>query len=112
MAQFIYVVRPTRVAMLREGPTAHEMAVLGQHFAYLAQLVQDGGALMAGRTLTDDDTTFGIAVLQQPTQEAADAAMRADPAVAQGVMTATLFPFSVALWGAEGPAAPPQAEVA
>jgi uncharacterized protein len=60
--QFLYRVSATRIAMLTEGPTPEEAAVVGAHFAYLQRLLADGVLLMACRTLYADETTFGIAV--------------------------------------------------
>ena len=53
---------------------------------------------MAGRTLTADDRTFGIAVLVSASESEAAQLMQNDPAVKQGVMKAELFPYQVALW--------------
>jgi uncharacterized protein YciI len=103
MPQFLYRIRPTRPAMLVEGPTEGEAEIVGQHFDYLRHLVDAGVVLMAGRTLNTDDSAFGIAVFVADSNDAAEALMRADPAVAQGVMSAELFPYRVALWSREGP---------
>jgi len=53
---------------------------------------------MAGRTLTADNQTRGYVVLQAPDEKSARDMMQGDPAVEEGVMTAELFPFKVALW--------------
>lgn len=103
MPQFLYQVRPTRLAMLTEGPTEQESAILGRHFAYLEQLLAQGVLLMAGRTLTEDARTFGIAILEAESEAAALRWMQDDPAVAEGVMWAELFPYRVALWADAGP---------
>jgi uncharacterized protein YciI len=58
---------------------------------------------MAGRTLTADEHTFGIAILFAATPAEAEAIMRNDPAVKHGVMRAELFPYRVALWSKDGP---------
>jgi uncharacterized protein YciI len=101
--QFLYVIRPTRPAMLVEGPDARETAVVDAHFAYLRRLVAEGVVLMAGRTVETGERTFGLVVLQAGSEDAARALMRADPAVAGGVMQAELYPYRVALWSATGP---------
>jgi uncharacterized protein len=102
MMQFLYRIRPTRANMLAEGPTEREAQVVGEHFAYLKALVEAGTVLMAGRT-TQVDGTWGIVIFVAPSEPAADALMRDDPAVREGVMTAELFPFRVALWSPRGP---------
>jgi uncharacterized protein YciI len=62
MNQVIYCIKPTRLAMLTDGPTEQEAAIIGEHFAYLERLVAENVVLMAGRTLNADERTFGIVV--------------------------------------------------
>ena len=52
---------------------------------------------MAGRTQTADSDTFGIVILKADDEAAARKLMKADPAVAHGVMHAALYPFRIAL---------------
>ena len=54
--------------------------------------------LMAGRTLVAGPDTFGIVVFTAASLAEADAVMRSDPAIAQGVMRCELFPYRVAVW--------------
>jgi len=98
LPEFLYVLRVTRPAMLTDGPTAAEAAVVGRHFEYLSELTLQGIVLMAGRTLTTDESTRGYVVLRAPDEKVARSLMAGDPAVAEGVMTAELFPYKVALW--------------
>ena len=105
MSQFLYRVQPTRLGMLTDAPTEREAQVLGEHFASLSALADKGILLMAGRTLTADDQTFGIAVLVASTLAEAEAIMNDDPAVKHGVMRAELFPYRIALWSGRGPSA-------
>ena len=83
--------------MLRTGPTQEESAVVEEHFNYLKDLTRKGVVILVGRTLTTDESTFGIAILRAESEEAARDIMNNDPAVKKGVMRATLFPFRVAL---------------
>lgn len=101
--QYLYRIQPVRAGLLSEGPTEQEAAVVGAHFTYLETLTSQGKVLMAGRTLTTDESTFGIVVFVADSDEAAAELMQADPVVRGGVMTATLFPFRVALWSKKGP---------
>ncbi|MBN1424167.1 hypothetical protein JXA88_06400 [Candidatus Fermentibacteria bacterium] len=103
MSQFIYRIKPTRIGMLVEGPTDRETQVLGQHFAYLEKLTASGQVLVAGRTPTVDEGTFGIVVFEAESETEAERLMANDPAVLHGVMRAELWPFHVALWSARGP---------
>jgi uncharacterized protein YciI len=101
--QFLYRIRPTRPAMLAQGPTEHESAAVAEHFLYLQELVQAGVVLLAGRTLNNDDKAFGIVIFAAASEADALAIMQKDPAVAKGVMSAELFPYRIALWSKRGP---------
>ena len=98
MPKFIYRIQPTRSDMLVAGPTDAESAIVGQHFEYLKELTDKGVVLMAGRTLTEDENTFGIVVFEAESELDANTIMINDPAVAQGLMRAELWSFRVALW--------------
>jgi uncharacterized protein YciI len=104
MPQFLYRIEPTRAAMLTDGPTPREAAVVGEHFQYLQRLLAQGVVLMAGRTLATDARGFGIVVFVAASEAAAAQVMRSDPAVAQRIMRAELFPYRIALWAPAGPA--------
>ena len=94
--QFIYFLRPNRLAMLTEGPTATEARVLTDHGNYLEGLAAQGVVMLAGRTTNNDDTTVGIVIVSAPDEAAAQEVMACDPFVESSLMTATLFPFRVA----------------
>ncbi|MFO7609006.1 MAG: YciI family protein [Candidatus Krumholzibacteriia bacterium] len=100
MPQFVYRLHPVRPGMLADGPTADEERIIGEHFAYLQDLAARGTVKLAGRTLTTGPETFGICILEAADEATARAVMEGDPAVRHGVMTAELFPFRIALWGA------------
>lgn len=104
MPQLLYKMQPVRPGMLSHGPTTQEEKVIGDHFAYLQNLVAGGVVLMAGRTLTADEHTFGIVVLRADSQERTGAIVKDDPAVKCDVMRADLFPYRVSLWSNAGPA--------
>lgn len=97
MAQYLYRLSLIRPALLTEGPTATEQATLGRHLAYLEDLKARGSLILAGRTLTTGPETFGIAIYEAADEIEARAIMLADPAVAEGVMTAELYPYRVAV---------------
>jgi uncharacterized protein YciI len=108
-AEFLYRIVPARLEMLTSGPTVEEMAATQAHFAYLDAAREAGVVLGAGRTLTRDETTFGIVIFRAPDEQAARDFMEHDPAVHAGVMRAELFPFRIALWAprTDAPATPP-----
>ncbi len=95
--QYLYKIQPTRPEMLSEGATAQEEAIVSEHFAYLQDLTKRGVVILAGRTLTTDERSFGIVIFQADSDEAARAIVDADPAVQKGVMHAELFPYRIAL---------------
>ncbi len=53
--------------------------------------------ILVGRTLNTDESTFGIAAFEAQAEVAMRVLVYNDPAIKQGVMTATLFPYRVAL---------------
>lgn len=99
MTEYVYKIQPTRLGMLTEGPTPQEAEIISNHFNYLKSLTEQGVAIFVGRTLTTDDSTFGITVFEADSEEAAREVMNKDPAVAAGVMRAELYPFRVVLMG-------------
>jgi uncharacterized protein len=96
-SQYLYQIRPTRLQMLTDGPTDAEAEIISQHFDYLQRLMQEGVVILAGRTLTTDEQSFGIVIFNATSEEAALALMNNDPAVRHRVMDARLFPYRVAL---------------
>ncbi len=101
MATWLYRIRPSRAAMLTEGPTPEEQRQVGQHFAYLQDLCRQGVVHLAGRTLDSGPDSMGIVLFSAGDEAAARALMESDPAVAGGVMQATLHPYGVALLNAD-----------
>jgi uncharacterized protein len=97
MPEFLYVLRPTRLEMVTEGPTEREAASVAAHFAYLQDLTGQGVMRLVGRTQNNDERTIGIAVFRAADEAEARAIMQGDPAVRDGVMSAELFPFRIAL---------------
>lgn len=95
-SEFLYRIQAARPAMLIES-TAEEDVLVGKHFAYLKDLTRRGVVILAGRTLNDDPSAFGIIIFRAESQAAAEKIMRGDPAVSAGIFRAELFPYSVAL---------------
>ncbi len=98
VTHYIYKLTPTRVGMVSESPTPHEADVVKQHFLYLTELTEKGVLLLAGRTLNNDEKTFGICILKASSASAAQEIMHNDPAVKNKVMQAELFPYRIALF--------------
>lgn len=105
---YLYIIRPTRLPMLTDGPTPAEEEIVARHFAYLKELAERGVVVLAGRTIgqVDEDgvpNPYGIVIIQSHIEEYARAVMENDPAVKEGVMTAELSPFRLALLGNPAP---------
>ena len=97
MNQFLYLLKPARLGMLTEGPTPEEAETVSRHFAYLSDLTDQGVMILVGRTQNKDESTLGLAIFEAEDETAARKIMENDPAVAGGVMRATLYPYKVAL---------------
>lgn len=95
--QFLYYLKPARLGMVTEGPTPEEAKTVSRHFAYLSDLTDKGVMILMGRTQNNDGHTFGIAIFEAEDESAARRIMENDPAVAAGVMQATLYPYKIAL---------------
>ena len=96
-SQFLYYLKPARLGMVTEGPTPEEAETVSRHFAYLSDLTDKGVMILMGRTQNNDEHTFGIAIFEAEDESAARRIMENDPAVAGGVMRATLYPYKIAL---------------
>ena len=97
MKQFLYFLKPTRLGMVTDGPTPEEAETVSRHFAYLTDLTEKGVMILVGRTQNSDESTFGIAIFEAEDESTARAIMENDPAVIGGVMSATLYPYKIAL---------------
>jgi uncharacterized protein YciI len=97
MPHYLYRLQPTRPGMLNEGPTEAEAAAVRTHFLHLEERTRAGQVLLAGRTDTTGEETFGIVIFEAASDDEADAFARSDPAVAAGVMSARCWPFNLAL---------------
>jgi uncharacterized protein YciI len=95
---YIYTLTPTRLEMVSTGPTPHEAEIVKQHFLYLKKLTEKAVVFLAGRTLNNDEKTFGICILRADSEAAAREIMHNDPAVKNKVMRAELFPYRIALF--------------
>ncbi|MBS1701324.1 MAG: hypothetical protein JST12_06675 [Armatimonadetes bacterium] len=93
----LIVLRPTRYEMLSDGLTDEETRVVGEHFAYCQRLVAEGKMLLAGRTFGPVEKTIGIGIIAAESDEEAQIIVDSDPAIVNGVMTAELQPYRVAL---------------
>jgi len=95
--QFIYVLKLIPALLVDKNWTKKEEAIVERHFANLKLLLEEGKLVLAGKTDGLNETTFGIVIFEADSEEEAQSIMLNDPAVAEGIMKAELFPFRVAM---------------
>jgi uncharacterized protein YciI len=99
MKQFMYILHLTPHYMQLSNWGEESNATIGNHFNYLKDLHAKGVMKMVGRTdlSIEDNDNHGIAIFVAENEDAALEIMNNDPAVVNGLMTAKLYPFSIAL---------------
>ncbi|UYP45905.1 hypothetical protein NEF87_002190 [Candidatus Lokiarchaeum ossiferum] len=96
--QFIYVLKLRQDLLKDENWTKFDEKKVEEHFIRLKRDTEAGKVILAGRTLTDENPEgFGIVIFREDSIEKAREYMQEDPSVKSGVMTATLYPYKVAL---------------
>lgn len=95
--QFIYVLKLIPPLLNKDNWTEREEKIVDRHFYRLQKLLEEGKLFLAGKTAGIDEKTFGIVILEVESDEEAKAIMENDPCVAEGIMTAELYPYKVAL---------------
>jgi uncharacterized protein YciI len=98
LQQYVYVLKLTPRMQEATAWTDSENGVIGRHFARLAKATDAGQVILAGRTTEALDKTFGLVIFEAENEEAARRFMESDPAVEANIMSATLHPYSVALY--------------
>ena len=95
--QYLYLLRLEKTMFDSAAWTPEKNKILQNHFAYLQKLLSDGKLILAGRTQVEADKTFGIVIYEADNFEAAKSIAENDPAVKGKVMTAEVYPYTVAL---------------
>ncbi len=95
--QFIYLLRLVERLHSDSAWTKADEETIGRHFRHLKAATEQGQAIVVGRTKEPGDKTFGLVIFEADNAEAARAFAESDPAVAGGVMTVEVRPFSLAL---------------
>ncbi|MGA9288460.1 MAG: YciI family protein [Anaerobacillus sp.] len=98
MKQFLYKLTLIPELFEEDNWTYKENSIVAEHFHALQQLLKNDTLIMAGRTQHNDSSSFGIVIIQVNSEKEAEELMKNDPAVREGIMTAELFPYSVALY--------------
>jgi len=97
MAEWIYHFTPGDRPDLARNPamwTEHDEQVASEHVAYISKAADDGTVILAGRA--QDGIGPAVVILEMATVEEAEAFMRADPFVREGLFGADLHPFRAA----------------
>lgn len=95
--QYVYILKLIPQLIHEENWTEKEEAIVERHFIKLQGLLAEGKLILAGKTEGLDEKTFDIVIFKADSEEEAQSIMKNDPAVAEGIMTAELFPYRVAL---------------
>ncbi len=95
--QFIYILKLVPELLNMDNWTTREEKIVDKHFSKLQELLEEGKLILAGKTSGLDEKTFGIVILEVENEDTAITIMKSDPAVSEGIMTAELFPYNVAL---------------
>lgn len=95
--QYIYVLKLIPRLMEVSNWTEADNKIVAEHFTRLQQHTEDGKVILAGRTQGMTEEDFGIVIFEAASEEEAHTFMEQDPTVRDGIMTATLFPYRVAL---------------
>jgi uncharacterized protein YciI len=95
--QYIIMLKLTPRLLDDANWTEKDNQMVSAHFKRLKGLTEAGTVVLAGRTLNSDASQFGIVIVEVESEAEARAIMEGDPAVESGVMTASLFPYQVAL---------------
>ncbi len=96
---YMYTLQPLRVAIMTEGPTEMEAAVVARHWAYVQDLFTKGMIVFAGRTLVTDEGSFASVVFRADSEGQARDIMNGDPGVSEGIFRSRLYPYQVLLVG-------------
>ncbi len=95
--QYIYLLKLIPKLQDETNWTKEEEKIVERHYKSLQELKKDGRLILAGRTLSMNEDSFGVVILQVNSEKEARILMENDPAVKEGIMTASLYPYSVAL---------------
>lgn len=104
MPYFIYQLSLTPHYRIESNWTEETREIISDHFNHLKRNCDNGKVLLAGRSDLDisNPENFGICIFKAESPAEAQQFMDSDPTVVHGVMTAKMFPFSLAMLGSAG----------
>jgi uncharacterized protein YciI len=91
--EFAYILKPKKENFNETG-TEEDFAVMGEHFQYLKDLLNNNILILAGPEL---NAKFGIAIFEADNESEAKKIMVNDPCIIKGVMNAEVYPYRVSL---------------
>lgn len=97
MQEYLYKLQLSSRLHDEQNWTEADNGIVAEHFGYLQKLLAEGNLILAGRTLNELSNSMGIAIFRANSEEEARSIMESDPAVQQGIMTAELYPYKVAV---------------
>ncbi|CAM5223102.1 hypothetical protein UACE39S_04796 [Ureibacillus acetophenoni] len=97
MEQYLYQLKLKPYYLVHENWTKKEEEIINRHFQKLKKFTDEGKVILAGRTLNEDESGFGIVIFEAENEQSAKEFMENDPAILEGMMEGTLFPYRVAL---------------
>ncbi|MEL7471706.1 MAG: YciI family protein [Planctomycetota bacterium] len=98
--QWLAVLRPGRPTFPGDA-TPDEMAQVQRHAEWLEGLAKEGRVLLFGRTQDESEREpMGLVIFTAESREAAEALMREDPALREGLMAWEVRPYAIAGVGA------------
>ncbi|MDZ5472420.1 YciI family protein [Bacillus sp. 31A1R] len=97
MEQFLYKLKLKTIYLNNENWTEKEEEIINRHFLRLKKYTEEGKVILAGRTLNEDNSGFGIVIFEAESETSARQFMESDPAISEGMMDGILFPYRVAL---------------
>ena len=95
--EFLYTLKLIPRLQQNDAWTVQDEIIVSEHFEKLKQLKEIGKLILAGRTLREDPSDFGMVIFRTETEDEAPQLMEGDPSVAQGFMNAELYPYHIAL---------------
>lgn len=100
--QFVYVL--TLIPRLYEDSnwTPYDEEIIHRHYMRLQNNTAVGKVILAGRTLNSATERFGLVIFEAESDEEALEFMKGDPAVMEGIMTAELYPYRIAVMRSGG----------
>ncbi|WP_064091836.1 YciI family protein [Rossellomorea aquimaris] len=100
--EFLYVLKLIPRLHKEENWTEGDGKIVQRHFERLQKYTESGVVILAGRTLNEEENAFGLVVFEANDEDQARDFMNEDPSVKEGIMTAELYPYKVALLRDEG----------